>query len=343
MKLSVAPVFPIWLIVVLAVIAMGLRLVAVLAARRRGRKLDRRALLRLTAAVAAILCLAVAATRVGDESRAERPPRLTTTAEESNVNVFFVVDRSVGMTAEDFGDEQERLIGALNDMMTTIAKYPQARFSVISYADDARVDWPLSPDVWSLSPFLDHFTPYGAESTYSSGSQKKAIVSAPDQILEDQLSTASGDYPGSANLVYLFGAGSDPGDWAYSIAPGQVSGGAVFGYGTTAGAEVYFDSDEGRYESGFFRSKLNEPALQTAAQSLGIPYLHRQSGSMPADALTTLPPQAAPGEPVVPSVPHPNRIEYYWVFAALGAGLFGLELYDLTWHWLRRRNGGVLL
>lgn len=341
MKLSVAPVFPIWLIIVIAVLAVLLRVVAVFVARRRGRSMNRRAWLRFAAAVGAILCLSVAATRVGDESRAENPPRLTATAEESNINVFFVVDRSVGMTAADFDGDQERLYGALTDMMATIRKYPQARFAVISYADNARVEWPLSPDVWSLAPFLEHFNPYGATSPYDSGSQLKTIVSAPDEVLAEQLTTASDFYPGSANLVYVFGAASDAGDWAYTIPQGQVSGGAVFGYGTTAGAEIYVDSGAGRYDRRIVSSKLNEPALETAAQSLGIQYVHRPRGAMPAEALATMPPQAAPVDPINPSVPHPNRIEYYWLFAALGASLIGIELYDLARHWLRRRRGGA--
>lgn len=341
MKLSFAPVFPIWLIIAISALAVVLRVAAVVLAWRRGRRPNRRYWLRFSASVVAILCLALAATRLGDESRAQNPPRLTATAEESNINVFFVVDRSVGMTAADFDGDRERLAGALTDMLATLGKYPQARFAVLSYADEARVDWPLSPDTWSLTPFLENFQPYGAEYSYERGTEVNTLVSAPNAVLDEQLSVASESYPGSANLVYVFGAGSDPGDWAYTIPEGQVSGGAVFGYGTVAGAEVYAGSGAGRDGSRIVSSKLNEPALETAAQSLGIPYIHRQDGPLPLNALTSMPPQAAPADPIDPRVPHPNRIEYYWLFAALGAGLFGIELYDLARHWLRRRRGGA--
>ena len=128
MKLSVAPVFPLWLIVVLVVLAVGLRVAAVvMSRRRRGRLPEGGTWLRLGMVVLAILCLGVAATRTGDESEAERPPRLTATAEESNINVFLVIDRSIGMTAADFDGEEERLTAARTDLEVIVRKYQKSR------------------------------------------------------------------------------------------------------------------------------------------------------------------------------------------------------------------------
>jgi hypothetical protein len=341
-KLSVAPVFPLWLIVSLVLVAIALRVAAVIMARRRrGRLPDGRTWLRLGMGVLAILCLGLAATRVGDESRAERPPRLTATAEESNVNVFLVIDRSIGMTAQDFnGGAEERLTAARKDLQVVLRKYEKARFSVISYADSARVEWPLSPDVWSLVPYLWEFTPYGGDDASSEG-QAKTNVSASKTVLRDELNRAVHDYPGSANLVYIFGSGSDPGDWAFDIPQGQVSGGTVFGYGTKQGASVYFRPDNAALPADLPRFTLNEPAMRTAAASLGIPFEHRERGPLPEDSLAAVVPQAAPVDEIIPDVPHPNRIEYYWLFAAIGAILFGVELYGLGRHWLRRRGGSI--
>ncbi|MGE2737942.1 vWA domain-containing protein [Mycolicibacterium vaccae] len=337
MNLSVAPVFPVWLIIVLAVVAVALRIAAFLAARRRHtRPQVGRSLLRLGVGVLAILCLGTAALRIGDESRTQRPPRLTAEAEETNVNVFLLIDRSLGMTTPDFGAGEERMAAALRDVGTVLGTYPDARYAVMSYSDTARSEWPLSPDTWSLRAFLANYGTYGATMMRA---PKAALVSAPDDLLREQLTGASTAYPGSANLVFIFGSGSDPGDWAYDIPQGQVSGGAVFGYGTKTGARVLWRSEGGDLE--FLTIGLNEPALRTAADSLDIEYLPRPDGPLPPDVLPTAVPQAAPVEPVVPAVPHPNRIEYYWFFAALAALLFGFELYGLGSHWLRRRHGGV--
>jgi hypothetical protein len=339
-KLSVAPVFPIWLIVVLVVIAIALRVWAFVASsRRRARTLDRWTWLRFGMAVAAILCLGVAATRVGDESEAERPPRLTTTAEETNVNVFLVIDRSLNMTARDFDGEEERLLGVKKDAEVVLAKYPKARFSVLSYADDARVEWPLSPDVWSLLPFVWGFTPYGGDSAeYNGEGVLKTNVTAADELLKDELNKAVHAYPGSANVVFVFGATSDGGTPEFDIPKGQISDGAVFGYGTTAGTTLFLDTGSG-YER--VPSALDEVALRSAAESLGVPFEERDRGTIGAEDLPDTVAQAAPVDPIDPKVPHPNRIEFYWLFALLAAVLFGAELYGLGRHWLRRRGGGV--
>ncbi|BBX16761.1 hypothetical protein CRI77_02775 [Mycolicibacterium duvalii] len=335
MKLSVAPVFPVWLIIVLAAVAVALRIAAFLAVRRRhARRPPGRTLLRLGTGILAVLCLAAAALRIGDESRVPRPPRLTAAAEETNINVFLLIDRSVGMTTPDFGGDQERMAGVRQDLQTVLTTYPDARYAVMSYADTARSEWPLSPDTWSLRPFLANYSTYGYTPVRA---PKATMVSAPDDLLREQLTRASDAYPGSANLVFIFGSGSDPGDWAYDIPQGQVSGGAVFGYGTKAGARVFWMPEGGDAE--FVTIGLNEPALRTAADSLGISYQTRRSGPLEPALLPTAVPQAAPVAPVVPDVPHPNRTEFYWIFAAVAALLFGVELYGLGSHWLRRRRG----
>ena len=255
--------------------------------------------------------------------------------------MFLVIDRSIGMTAEDFDGSEERLTAARSDLEVVLRKYQKSRFSVISYADSARVEWPMSPDVWSLVPFLWGFTPYGGEFGSDDDAKRSTNVAASNTVLKEQLNRAVHDYPGSANLVYIFGSGSDPGDWAFDIPQGQVSGGAVFGYGTKQGANVYYAPDGASGRDAFIRFTLNEPALRTAADSLGIPFEHRERGTLPEDSLPSVVPQAAPVDEIVPDVPHPNRIEYYWLFAAIGAALFGVELYGLGRHWLRRRGGGL--
>jgi hypothetical protein len=137
-------------------------------------------------------------------------------------------------------------------------------------------------------------------------------------------------------MVYIFGSSSDPGESMFDIPQGQVSGGAVFGYGTTAGKDVLAGRSLQR-----MHYALNEVALRTAADSLGIPFQHRERGVLDVDTLATAVPPAASSDPIISDEPHPNRIEFYWIFTAIAAGLFGLELYDLARHWLRRRFGGV--
>jgi hypothetical protein len=341
MKLSVAPVFPIWLIVVLALVAIGLRIVATIAAaRRQGQMPQRRAWLHLGLAVVAIGCLGLAASRLGDESHAERPPRLTTTAEESNINVFLVIDRSLGMMADGFGSstdldaKQTRLEGAITDAQAVLSKYPDARFSVISYADTAQVEWPISRDEWSLVPFLQKFSIYGDD---AADAVAETNVAAANSLLKEQLDAASRSYPESANLVFIFGAANSEGDGGFDIPRAQVSGGAVLGYGTNDDSPVvYLSRDKTTVEV-----PLNEEALTNAADSLGVPYLKRESGRINTGDLPTELSETTSVDQIIPNVPHPDRTEFYWFFAAIAAGLIGFELYGLAGHWLRRRKGTV--
>lgn len=318
--MTVAPAFPIWIIATIVVATLGLRAVRFILSSRRNRP-TRAAALRFGAGTLAILCLGLAALRIGDESRAEQPSLQTTTADESNINVFFVVDRSTGMLTKDFdGGQTDRLTGAVGDMLTITRRYPHARYAVLSYAQSGRVDWPLSPDVWSLGPFLGNFTPYGGD---GHGVQATNVAAASPE-LRGQLEQAARTYPGSADLVYVFGSPSDPGDWAYDVPRGLVSGGAVFGYGTTQA-----------------QPPLNEAAMKTAAESLGIPYYQRSTGMVKPDQLAALPKASTPAEHVAPGVPHPGRAEYYWLFTALAVALFGVELYTPVRRWLRSMVEGA--
>ncbi|WP_163796419.1 vWA domain-containing protein [Mycolicibacterium sediminis] len=341
MNVTLAPVFPIWLIVVLVVIAILLRVGALVAvSRRRGRRPDRRTWFRFAMAVLAVLCLGTAATRPGDESDAERPPRLADLAEEANMNVFLVVDRSLALDAKDFDGSKTRLEGVRADLQTILGAHPTARFGLVSYGDSARVEWPLSPDTWSLIPFLAQFTPYGGVDAQYEG-ETGVDVAAPGSVLSEQLNRGAQEYPGAANVVYVLGGSSDSDSGALDVPKGLVSGGAVLGYGTEEGADVEHQDGKYSFDSETTHYELNATALEAAADSIDVPYLHREEGSLPADALVTDVPVAAPVFDVTPDVPHPNRIEYYWLFAGIAAALFGVELYGLARHWIRRRNGGV--
>lgn len=113
--------------------------------------------LRWSGLTLAVLMLVVAAARPGLESkdahRGDRPPT-SPAASTANLNVVFVIDRSVDSRVEDFADHTSRMAGIRDDVAALIDQYPRARFSVIEFASKAREAWPLSDDAWSLKPSL---------------------------------------------------------------------------------------------------------------------------------------------------------------------------------------------
>jgi hypothetical protein len=261
MRLSVAPVLPVWLIVGLVICVGAIRVTAFIATRHRhAETIGRKAWIRLGLGLAAILCLGIAALRPGDEYQAERPPRPIGNAEQANANVFLVIDRSMQMLANDFVGEQSRMAAVTADLDFVIRTYPGARFEVISYADSARVEWPLSADAWSLLPFVANFDAYGGpDAEWDDNGTRATIVSAQKGLLRDKLNQATHAYPGSGNLIYIFGSGSGPGDWTLEMPRGQVSGGAVFGYGTEQGGYLPDEDADATF-------RLNEPAMRTGVQ-----------------------------------------------------------------------------
>lgn len=145
--MSTQPVVPAALLLVLAAVIVGARaqtLPAVLAHTGSHR---RAALLRWMAPTLAMLLLVVAAARPSLASSAPPPPDRDAAAwsQGADVNVFFVVDRSVDSRVEDYGGAS-RMSGIRNDMSAIVDAYPKARFAVIGFASAPVIDWPLSED-----------------------------------------------------------------------------------------------------------------------------------------------------------------------------------------------------
>ncbi|MBV8788661.1 MAG: VWA domain-containing protein [Mycobacterium sp.] len=285
------PVLP-WAI--LAVVAGALALARAVALWRvllSAGSRRRRAVLRWTGVTLAVLLVIAAITRPAlrdDENR-----RNTTAASGENLNVFLVVDRSADSGVEDYGTGEPRLTGMRDDIAALMKQYPAARYALISFADRAALDWPLSEDVWSLRPTI--------AALGSNQSDSDVNAAAAGNVLRYQLVQAAQQYPGSRNVVLYFGSGA-PGSRTpqgdVDLMQGSVNGGAVLGYGDT--------------------DAINETELRGIAQQLAVPYVRRDAGR--------------PFRLDLPGSPHATndeaqRIELYWLPALLAAGLLLSEIY----------------
>lgn len=229
-----------WLLAVGAVLVL-LRVVAltrILAQARSVRR--RRTLLRWTGLTFAVLCIVMAAARPGFDTGRDSALAVDSPASgSSNLNVFFVVDRSV--------DSPVPAMRA--DLTALIDQYPDARFALISFATRATVDWPVSDDVWSLRSVVSGLSSYVA-ATPDQALQTNAFAAR--DVLRAKVEAAAADYPGSRNLVFYLGTG-DPQSLvsrgSFDLPASTVAGGAVLGYG---------DMDQGR--------------LAEIATQLGVPF-----------------------------------------------------------------------
>ncbi|MEW1953320.1 VWA domain-containing protein [Terrabacter sp. NPDC080008] len=229
---------------------------------------------RLTAAV---LLLGGAALRPGV------PGDLADTT-AANLNVYFVVDTTSSIIAEDYGTDRPRIEGVAADISAIAAALPGARYSIVTFDQDTRVRLPLTTDTTALDAAVETLQPESYEVSHGS-----SVTEANDR-LRTLLQQADARTPERGRVVYYFGDGeqtaAEP-PAPFAIDRGLINGGAVLGYGTSAGGRM--KATRSRFDtSGSYikdpttgedaRSVISEDTLRSIAGQLGVPYLHRQPG-----------------------------------------------------------------
>ncbi|WP_426297938.1 vWA domain-containing protein [Arthrobacter sp. R-11] len=306
MTLTFAPVLPWWLI---AAAALAVVVPAAMALhRKRGGRPVRFAVLRSTA----LLLLLAAALRPGWPGGDAR-------AATAELDVFFVVDSSTSMAAEDYGNAAPRLEGVRNDITAIARELAGAKFALITFDGAAGVRMPLTQDADALAAAVEVLQPQAA--LYAQGSS----VTIAGPLLEERLTAAKVRHPGRPTVVFYLGDGENTspkqGAAELGIEPGLVAGGAVLGYGSREGGRMRDVAGDGAYleenTDGGRRdalSRIDEGQLRRIADGLGVPYVHRDAG----DAIGAALGKARPGTlNTTTDEDGEGRTELYWIFALL--------------------------
>ncbi|MET3950419.1 VWA domain-containing protein [Arthrobacter sp. UYEF36] len=266
----------------------------------------------------------------------------TVQAAATDLNVFFVVDTSSSIAAEDHtpaggqsGKGQAaggqtakgqaagvpRLDGVREDIRAIARELAGARYSLVSFDSSATVRMPLTADTSALETAVAVLGPEVTD--YSQGSS----VTAARVVLAERLATARDSHPERPRLVFYFGDGeqtSAAAPQALGIDGSLVSGGAVLGYGTPDGGRMKENSgDPTRPAATYIQdpatggeavSRLDEDRLRDLARQLAVPYVHRAAGDAAAPMLQ----QATPGTLLRTGDTLDGRTELYWApaFAA---------------------------
>ena len=106
----------------------------------------------------------------------------------------------------------------------------------------------------------------------------------------------------------------------------------MLGYGTQAGGTIPASVANGQKlyyaqpgTSTFLTSAIDETRLRSIAESLGVPYFHREAGQ---DLTPVLPPVSSGfmADTTTPPDDAAGRVELYWVFAVLASVLLFVEV-----------------
>jgi Ca-activated chloride channel family protein len=328
------PVLPWWLMAALAaVLALGVGTALARArparARPGGDRSDKAEFHGWLFRGGLVLLLLLAAARPGI-------PGGTVPAAASELDVFFVVDTSSSIVAEDYsaagkpgaGEHPARLDGVRQDIRTIAGELAGARYSVITFDSGTVVRMPLTADTSALDTVVSVLGPQ--ITSYSEGSS----VTAAGTVLAERLEAARDRHPERPRLVFYFGDGeqtSAAAPRAFGVDPSLVSGGAVLGYGTADGGRMKINSgDPARPAADYIVapggggeaavSRIDEQKLQDIARGLAVPYVHRVAGDASAPMLQ----KARPGTLERTGDSLEGRNELYWL-PALAAFLLALR------------------
>ncbi len=251
-------------------------------------------------------------------------PGGTTQTLATDTDIVLVVDSTASIVAEDWAEGEPRLNGVREDIATIVARYPGARFALITFDASAQVRMPLTTDTTALMTTLTVLRP---EVTAQSRGSSIGIAHS---LLRQTLQGAAASQAERSRMVFYFGDGEqtasgDPESFERSA--GYTDAGVVFGYGTAEGGPMRMttgtldSTDPGyiQYQGAPARSVIDETTLRTIGAQLGIPYQHRTAGTAPdlPDAPTsTLSASGSVGTPT----------ELYWIAALAILVLLGIEL-----------------
>ena len=344
--LVLQPLVPVWVLVLLVVPLLGLTVWQAVVAGRPGPDgaprpgAPRAAWVRRAGAVVLLGVIGLAPSVASTD-------RDTSVA---NVDLFFVVDRTGSMAAEDYGPEggQERLDGVRHDITSLTEAIPGARYSIISFDSQASRQLPLTTDARAITSWADTF--HREITRYSQGS----LTDRPLDELRAALQGSAEQHPANVRLVFFLSDGEqtaegEPRSFA-ELAP-LIDGGAVLGYGTTEGGRMKdYDPDVAPEDAEYIIdwsqqsedgepveavSVLDEETLNTLADELGVPYVHRTEPTETASLVAGVDPQqvAADGRRDVTAYR-----PVVWPFAIVLVALLGLE----AWFWARSASRSLV-
>lgn len=298
--MRINPIIPIWL---MAILCVGMLLL-----RRR----NARAYIRQIIAVVLIFIINL---RVMVPSA-----NVSTNTQTLDTYVLFVVDDTISMLARDYDGDTERLEAVKKDCSHIIEELDGAKFAVISFNNNANLVAPYTDNSEYANDVIDSL--YPLEALYARGSSMNVCL----DVMTDTLKRAKEKADGNV-VVFFISDGEITNEEnlkSFKGAAKYVDDGAVLGYGTKEGGNMYVTSyytgqeelleDTSSYPRKPAVSKIDEKNLKSIADDMGISYIN-MNDSKNADAVVKKIQSESSGESRTGKIN--GYVDIYYIFAAL--------------------------
>ena len=194
--------------------------------------------------------------------------------------MLFVVDDTISMLARDYDGDTERLTAVKKDCSDIIDELDGAKFAVISFNNNANLVSPFTNNSQYAKDVIGSL--YPIEEMYAEGTSMNVSI----DMMTDTLKRAREKADGNV-VVFFISDGEITNEEklkSFKSAAKYVDGGAVLGYGTSEGGNMYVKSyyndreelleDTSSYPRKPAVSVIDEKNLKSIASDIGVKYIN---------------------------------------------------------------------
>lgn len=208
------------------------------------------------------------------------PTDVEVSTKRIDANVFFVIDNTISMAANDCADGTTRMDALKTDCNNITGSLSGARFSLITFANISKLVFPLTESTSFVNSCIKGIGV--TDELYAKGSSMNICK----DMLVELVKAAHEKNTGKVIVFFISDGEITNGDTldSFKEAAKYIDGGAVLGYGTSKGGNMYIkdyfsddlvaieDKSEYPYEKAV--SKIDEENLKAIAKDMDIEYIN---------------------------------------------------------------------
>lgn len=197
-----------------------------------------------------------------------------------DANVFFVIDNTISMAANDCAGGSTRIDTLKEDCKNITGSLSGARFSLITFSNISKLVFPLTESTSFVNSCIKGISV--TDELYARGSSMNVCK----DMLVELVRAANEKNDGKVIVFFISDGEITNGDTLYSFkeVAEYIDGGAVLGYGTGKGGNMYVKDyfseelvaieDRSEYPYKTAVSKIDEENLKAIARDMGIEYMN---------------------------------------------------------------------